>query len=71
MKREDLLAAQIRQLERRPGDIEHAREKIMKARAVGKERWDSSRQIQKVRLEVGELGLVLDGTMMGDVEEEV
>jgi hypothetical protein len=70
MKREDLLAARIRQLERRPGDIEQAREKIMKARAVGKERWDSNRQIQKVWLEVGELVLVLDGTMMGTLKKK-
>jgi hypothetical protein len=70
MKREDLLAAQIRQLERRPGDIERAREKIMKARAVGKARWDSSRQIRKVGLEEGELVLVLDGTMMGTLKKK-
>jgi hypothetical protein len=45
MSREKLLAARIRQLERRPEDVERATEKLRTARMWNKERFDRTHRL--------------------------
>jgi hypothetical protein len=71
MKPEELLAARIRQLERRELDIERARRRTIEAREKGKVRWEKDRSnVRKDRLGVGEIVLVLDGATMGSLKKK-
>jgi hypothetical protein len=63
MSREELLAARIRQLERRPEDVERATEKLRTARIRNKERFDRTHQIRPKKIEEGDWVLVYDGSL--------
>jgi translation initiation factor IF-1 len=63
MSREELLAARIRQLERRPEDVERATEKLRTARLRNKERLDRTHRLRPKRIEEGDWVLVYDSSL--------
>jgi hypothetical protein len=63
MSREELLAARIRQLERRPEDVERATEKLRTARLRNKERFDRTHRVRPKRIEEGDWVLVYDSSL--------
>jgi translation initiation factor IF-1 len=63
MSREELLAARIRQLERRPEDVERATEKLRTARLRNKERFDRTHRIRAKKIEEGDRVLVYDSSL--------
>ena len=63
MSQEELLATWIRQLERRPKDLEHAR-KIMEAtRVKNKIRFDKTHRLRPKTIEEGDWVLVYDNSL--------
>ena len=63
MSREELLAARIRQLERRPEDVESAVEKLRVARMMNKARFDQTHQLRPRKIEEGDWVLVYDSSL--------
>jgi hypothetical protein len=63
MSREELLAARIRQLERRPEDVERATEKLRTARLRNKERFDQTHRLRPKKIEEGDWVLVYDSSL--------
>ena len=63
MSREDLLAARIRQLDRRPEDVERAAEKLRAARVKNKERFDRTPRLRPKKIEEGDWVLVYDSSL--------
>ena len=63
MSREELLAARIRQLERRPEDVEKAREKLRMARKRNKARFDRTHRLRPKKIEEGDWVLVYDSSL--------
>jgi hypothetical protein len=63
MSREELLAARIRQLERRPEDVERAAEKLRTARIRNKERFDRTHRLRPKKIEEGDWVLVYDSSL--------
>jgi hypothetical protein len=63
MSREELLAARIRQLQRRPEDVERAAEKLRMARMRNKERFDWTHQLRPKKIEEGDLVLVYNSSL--------
>lgn len=61
--REDLLALRIRQLERRPEDIEVAIKKLKEAREKNKERFDRKHRLRPKAIENGDWVLVYDSSL--------
>jgi hypothetical protein len=58
MSQEELLAARIRQLERRPKDVEQAAEKLRLAWMRNKERFDRTHRLRPKKIEEGDWVLV-------------
>jgi hypothetical protein len=54
MSQEELLAARIRQLERRPEDTERAAERLRTARMRNKERFDRTHRLRPKKIEEGD-----------------
>ena len=63
MSREELLAAWIRQLERRPEDVERAREKLRTTRGRNKARFDRTHRLRPKEIEEGDWLLVYDNNL--------
>jgi hypothetical protein len=63
MSREELLAARIRQLERRPEDVERAAEKLRTARIRNKERFNRTNRLRPKKIEKGDWVLVYDSSL--------
>jgi hypothetical protein len=63
MSREELLAAQIRQLERRPEDTERVAERLRTAWMKNKERFDWTHRLRPKRIEEGDWVLVYDSCL--------
>jgi hypothetical protein len=63
MSREELLAARIRQLERRPEDMERAAERLRTARMRNKERFDRTHRLRPKKIEEGVWVLVYDNSL--------
>ena len=63
MSREELLAARIRQLKRRPEDVEQAAEKLRKARMRNKARFDRTHRLRPKKIEEGDWVLVYDSSL--------
>ena len=63
MSREVLLAARIRQLERRPEDVEQAKAKLREARMKNKERFDWMHRLRPGKIEKGDWVLVYDNSL--------
>ena len=58
-----MLAARIRQLERRPEDVERAAEKFRMARMRNKARFDRTHQLRPRKIEEGDWVLVYDSSL--------
>ena len=63
MSREELLAARIRQLERRPEDVDRAAEKLRVARVKNKGRFDRTHRLRPKKIEEGDWVLVYDNSL--------
>jgi hypothetical protein len=63
MSREELLAARIRQLERKPEDVGYAAEKLRTARMRNKERFDRTHRLRPKKIEEGDWVLVYDNSL--------
>ena len=63
MSQEELLAARIRQLERRPEDVERAVEKLRAARVKNKGRFDRTDQLRPKKIEEADWVLVYDNSL--------
>ena len=63
MSREELLAARIRQLERRPEDLENARKIMETARVKNKIRFDKTHRLRPKKIEEGDWVLVYDNSL--------
>jgi hypothetical protein len=63
MSREELLAARIRQLERRPEDVELAAEKLRVSRTKNKARFDRTHRLRPKKIEEGDWVLVYDSSL--------
>ena len=63
MSREELLAARIRQLERRPEDMEQAKSKLHVARERNKGRFDRTHRLRPQKIEEGDWVLVYDSSL--------
>ena len=63
MSREELLAARIRQLERRPEDVEQAAEKLRMARMRNKAQFDRTHRLRPKKIEEGDWVLVYDSSL--------
>jgi hypothetical protein len=63
MSREELLAAQIRQLQRRPEDVARATERLRAARVRNEERFDRTHRLQPKKIEDGDWVLVYDSSL--------
>ena len=63
MSREELLAARIRQLERRPEDVEKAKERLHVARERNKARIDRTHRLRPKKIEEGDWVLVYDSSL--------
>ena len=63
MSREELLAARIRQLERRPGDVARAKAKLCAGREKNKDKFDRTHQLRPRKIEEGDWVLVYDSSL--------
>ena len=63
MSREELRAARIRQLERRPEDVERAAAKMKEARIRNKARFDRTHRLRPRKIEEGDWVLVYDSSL--------
>ena len=63
MSREELLAARIRQLERRPEDVERAAAKMKEARIRNKARFDRTHRLRPRKIEEGDWVVVYDSSL--------
>jgi hypothetical protein len=63
MSREELLAARIRQLERRPEDTERAAERLRTAWIKNRERFDRTHRLRPKKIEEGDWVLVYDSSL--------
>ena len=63
MSREELLAARIRQLERRPEDLENARKIMEIARMKNKIRFDKTHRLRPKKIKEGDWVLVYDNNL--------
>ena len=63
MSQEDLLAARIQQLERRPEDVERGGGKLRAARVKNKERFDRTHRLRPKKIEEGDWVLVYDNSL--------
>ena len=63
MSREELLDVRIRQLERRPEDMEWARAKLHVTRARNKGRFDQTHLLRPKKIEEGDWVLVYDSSL--------
>ena len=63
MSQEELLAARIRQLERRPEDVKRAKEKLRAARERNKTRFDQTHRLRPKKIEEGDWVLVYDSSL--------
>ena len=63
LSREELLALRIRQLERRPEDIEVAIKRLKKAREKNKERFDRKHRLRPKSIQNGDWVLVYDSSL--------
>ena len=63
MSQEELLAARIRHLERRPEDVERATEKLRVARIMNKARFDRTHRLRPRKIEEGDWVLVYDSSL--------
>ena len=63
MSREELLAARIRQLERRPEDLENARKIMETTRVKNKIRFDKTHRLRPKKIEEGDWVLVYDNSL--------
>jgi hypothetical protein len=63
MSQKELLAARIRQLERRPEDMERVAEKLRMARMRNKERFDRTRRLRPKKIEEGDWVLMYDSSL--------
>ena len=63
MSRPELLAARIRQLERRPEDVEQAAERLRVARTRNKARFDRMHRVRPRTIEEGDWVLVYDSSL--------
>jgi hypothetical protein len=63
MSWEELLAARIRQLQRRPEDVERATERLRVARVKNKERFDRIHRLRPKKIEEGDWVLVYDSRL--------
>ena len=63
MEREDLLEARIRQLERRPEDLDIAQKRIRESRAIGKSYFDKTHRLRPHPLEKGDFVIVSDESL--------
>ena len=58
-----IIAARIRQLERRPEDLEHARKIMEVARVKNKIRFDKTHRLRPKKIEEGDWVLVYDSSL--------
>ena len=63
MSREELLEARIRQLERRSDDLEIAKERIERSRALNKEYFDITHHLRPLPLKRGDFVIISDETL--------
>ena len=63
MSREQLLAARIRQLERRPADLENARKIMETTRVKNKIRFDKTHRLRPKKIEEGDWVVVYDNSL--------
>ena len=63
MSQEELLATRIRQLERRPKDVERAKAKLHAARTRNKGRFDRTHRLRPKKIEEGDWVLVYDSSL--------
>ena len=63
MSREELLAARIRQLERRPEDVEWATVRLREVRNINKARFDRTHRLRPKKIEEGDWVLVYDSSL--------
>ena len=63
MSREELLTARIRQLERRPDDVERATARVKEARIRNKARFDRTHRLRPRKIEEGDWVLVYDSSL--------
>ena len=63
MSREELLTAQIRQLEQRPEDVKLATARVKEARIRNKARFDQTHRLQPRKIEEGDWVLVYDSSL--------
>ena len=63
MSREELLATRIRQLERRPEDLELAKERLEAARIKNKARFDKTHRLRPRKIEEGDWVIVYDSSL--------
>ena len=63
MSWEELLASRIRQLERRPEDVERAAEKLQAARVKNKGRFDWTHRLRPKKIKEGDWVLVYDNNL--------
>jgi hypothetical protein len=63
LSREELLALRIRQLERRPGDIETTIERLKEAREKNKDRFDRKHRLHSQPIQYGDWVLVYDSSL--------
>jgi hypothetical protein len=63
MSQEELLAARIRQLQRRPEDVEQAAERLRAARVRNKERFDRTHRLRPKKIEEGDWVLIYDNSV--------
>ena len=63
MSREELLAARIRQLERRPEDVERATVRLKEVRNINKARFDRTHRLRPKKIEEGDWVLVYDSSL--------
>ena len=63
MSRDELLATRIRQLERRPEDVEQAAEKLQVARTKNKARFDRAHRLRPKKIEEGDWVLVYNSSL--------
>ena len=63
MSREELLAARIQQLKRRPEDVERAAEKLLVARVKNEEQFERAHRPRPKKVEEGDWVLVYDNNL--------
>ena len=63
MSREELLAARIQQLERRPEDVEQATMMVREVRILNKAQFDQTHRLRPRKIEEGDWVLVYDNNL--------